>query len=73
MKKGSKVTLISINPAWSKTPVKLSTTHKVGCKPVKIGTEGTVIGVQAGTGKILVKFKGRSWPAVCNPENIQAA
>lgn len=73
MRKGSKVKLISINPAWSTKPAKLNLKHKVGCKPVKIGAEGTVIGTQMGTGKILVKFKGRSWPVVCDPENIQAA
>jgi membrane protein implicated in regulation of membrane protease activity len=70
MRKGSKVILVRVNPNWSTVPLKLSTKHKIGCRPVKIGTEGTVIGTQQGTGLILVKFKGRSWPAVCNPEDI---
>lgn len=72
MKKGSKVVLVSVNPAWPTKPAKLNMNQKIGCKPVKVGTEGTVLGTQMGTGKILVKFKGRSWPAVCNPEDIKA-
>jgi hypothetical protein len=73
MQKGTKVTLVKINPSWSAEPVKLSTKQKVGCRPVKIGTTGVVAGVQVGTGLLLVKFVGRSWPVVCLPEHVKVS
>lgn len=71
MQKGTKVELVQINPSWSKVPIRIATSQKVGCKPLKVGATGSVLGVQQGTGLILVKFKGRSWPALCRPEDIK--
>jgi len=70
MKRGTQVVLVEINPKWPTAPVRLSAKAKVGCKTPKVGTKGTVVGVQQGTGLILVKFAGRSWPLVCDPHNI---